>query len=281
MGSLGLDFAHALRRLARRPLLACVATGTLAVGISGATAIFSVAHAVILRPLPYAQPDRLALVWQSDLLRGQPFVEMSYPTFRNWRARNTVFEDLAGLPSTNQSWTFRGRGEPVELVGRLVSWNFFSVLGVPPALGRALLPEDDRRGAARVVVLGHALWRDRFGADARVVGTSVALDQESFTVVGVMPDGFAFPAGAQLWTPLIPGVSELAEQPGVWWMSALGRLKPGVSLAQARRDMAALAIAYNREIPAAGSRRSSRAGRGVFTPRPALFALSGTGLVSW
>jgi len=283
MGSFRQDLAHAVRRLARRPLLTLIAIATLAVGIGGAVAIFSVAHAVILRPLPYAQPDRLVLVWQSDLRRGQPFVEMSYPTFRDWRARNTVFEDLAGLPSTNQSWTLRGRGEPVQLVGRLVSSNFFSVLGVPPALGRAFVAEDDRRGAARVVVLGHALWRDRFGADPLAVGSSVVLDREPFTVVGVMPEGFAHPAGAQLWTPLVPGVSELAEQPGVWWMSALGRLKPGVSLEQARRDMAALATAYNRETYKAEGITA------VVTPlaeavfgltRPALLALlGGVGLV--
>jgi putative ABC transport system permease protein len=283
MGSLRQDLAHAVRRLARRPMLTLVATATLAIGIGGATAIFSVAHAVILRPLPYAQPDRLVLVWQSDLQRGQPFVEMSYPTFRDWRARNTVFDDLAGLPSTNQTWILHGRGEPVQLVGRLVSWNFFSVLGVPPALGRALLPEDDRRGAARVVVLGHPLWRDRFGADPRVVGSFVVLDQQPFTVVGVMPEGFAHPAGAQLWTPLIPGVSELAEQPGVWWMSALGRLKPGVSLAQARRDMAALATAYNRETYQAEGITAvlTPLAEGVFGPtRPALLALlGGVGLV--
>ena len=283
MGSFPQDLALALRRLARRPLLALVATLTLAVGIAGATSIFSVAYAVVLRPLPYAQPERLALVWQSDLRRGQPFVEMSYPTFRDWRARNAVFEDLAGLPSTNQSWTLRGRGEPAQLVGRLVSSSFFSVLGVPPALGRAFFPEDDRRGAARVVVLGHALWRDRFEADPTVVGSSVVLDQQPFTVVGVMPAGFAYPAGAQLWTPLVPGVSELAEQPGVWWMSALGRLKPGVSLEQARRDMAALATTYNRETYQAEGITA------VVTPladavlgptRPALLALlGGVGLV--
>src|SRR5262245_49960241 len=247
MGAFRQDIAHAVRRLARRPGFTAVAALTMAVGIGGATALFSVAHAIILRPLPYAQPDRLALVWQSDRERAQPFVEMSYPAFRDWRAGNPLFEDMSGLPSTNQTWTLSGRGEPVELVGRLVSWNFFDVLGVRPALGRALATEDDRRGAPRVVVLSHALWRDRFGSDPRIVGSSLVLDGEPFAVVGVMPDGFAYPAGAELWTPVVPGVSELAEQPGVWWMSAVGRLKPGVALAQARRDMAAHASSYNRE----------------------------------
>ena len=247
MGTFRQDLAHAVRRLARRPGFTLVASLTLAVGIGGATALFSVAHAVILRPLPYAEPDRLALVWQSDRERGQPFVEMSYPAFRDWRAGNPAFEELAGLPSTNQSWTFSGKGEPVELVGRLVSWSFFRVLGVPPALGRTLVEDDDRRGAARVVVLSDTLWRERFAADPGVVGRSITLDRDPFTVVGVMPKGFAYPAGAELWTPLVPGVSELAEQPGVFWMSALGRLKPGVSLEQARRDMAAFSSRYNGE----------------------------------
>ena len=159
------DLAHAVRRLKRRPGFTLVATATLAVGIGGATALFSVAHAVMLRPLPYAEPDRLALVWQSDRERGQPFVEMSYPAFRDWRASNPAFEDMAGMPSTNQSWTLSGRGEPVELVGRLVSWSFFDVLGVSPALGRPFREEEDRRGAARVIVLSHGLWRDRFASD--------------------------------------------------------------------------------------------------------------------
>ena len=241
------DLAHAVRRLKQRPGFTLVAAGTLAVGIGGATALFSVAHAVILRPLPYADPDRLALVWQSDRERGQPFVEMSYPAFRDWRAGNPAFEDMAGMPSTNQSWTLSGKGEPVELVGRLVSWSFFRVLGVQPALGRTFTAENDRRGAARVAVLSQRLWRERFAADPGIVGRSLVLDREPFTVVGVMPEGFAYPAGVELWTPLVPGVSELAEQPGVFWMSALGRLKPGVTLEQAGRDMAAFSSSYNRE----------------------------------
>ena len=283
MQSLREDLVAAVRRLARRPGFALVATAALGLGIGGATALFSVAHAVMLRPLPYAHPERLVLLWQRDLQRGQPFVEMSYPTYRDWRASNPAFEDLAGLPSTNQSWTLTGRGEPVTLTGRLVSGNFFSVMGVPPALGRVLVPEDDRRGTARVVVLGHDLWRDLFGADPRIVGASLVLDREPFTVVGVMPEGFAYPAGAELWTPLVPGVSELAEQPGVWWMGAIGRLGPGVSLAQARRDMAALAMRYNLEkyqAPGVTAVVTPLAEAVLGPTRPTLLALlGGVGLV--
>jgi predicted permease len=241
------ELRQAGRRLRRRPAMALVAGATLAVGIGGATAVFSVAHAVLLRPLPYASPDRLVLVWQQDPERSQPFVEMSYPAFRDWRSGSAVFEELAGMPSTNQGFTMTGRGEPVALTGRLVTWSFFRTLGVAPLLGRGFEPDDDRRGAPRVVVLGHELWQERFGADPHIVGTSLVLDREPFTVVGVMPPGFDYPAGASLWTPMVPGVSELAEQPGVFWMSGLGRLKPGLGLEQARRDLASFASRYNAE----------------------------------
>jgi putative ABC transport system permease protein len=283
LGHFRQDLAHALRRLGRRKGFALVAAATLALGIGGSVAIFSVAHAVVLRPLPYADPERLVLAWQRDLERGQAFVEMSYPSYRHWREANAVFDDLAGLPSTNQSWTLSGRGEPVALVGRLVTSSFFPVMGVAPALGRVLMPEDDRRGAARVVVLGHACWRDRFGADPAVVGRPIVLDREPFTVVGVMPEGFAYPEGALLWSPLVPGVSELAEQPGVWWMSAIGRLKPEVSLDEARREMAGLAERYNLEAYKVKGVTAvlTPLAEGVFGPtRPALLALlGGTGLV--
>jgi len=166
---MGHDLRQALQRLRRRPVATAIAILTLAVGIGATTAIFSVAHAVILRPLPYAHPERLVLVSQRDRERGQPFVEMSYPTFRDWRADDTVFEDLAGFPSTNQGWVMAGQGEPTSVTGRLVSANFFDVLGVAPALGRTLRPDDDRRGAGRVVVLSDGLWRTRFSAAPGIV----------------------------------------------------------------------------------------------------------------
>jgi predicted permease len=277
------DLVLALRRLGRRPGIAILGVATLAVGIGGATAIFSVADAVVLRPMPFADPGRLVVMWQSDRPRSQPFVEMSYPTFRDWRAHNFVFEDLAGMPSTNQSWVLTGRGEPAKITGRIVTASFFPVLGVPPARGRALLPEDDRQGAARVVVLSHALWRDRFGAAADVIGQAAVLDGQPFTVVGVMPPGFAYPRGVELWTPVVPAVGALAERPEVWWMSAIGRLRRGVSLERARRDMNALVERYDREHFKAEGYAA------VITPldeallgptRPALLALLGAvGLV--
>jgi putative ABC transport system permease protein len=280
----GRDLLLAARRLLKRPGFAVVAVATLAVGIGGTSAIFSVTHAVVLRPFPFHDPERLVLLWQTDTQRGQPFVEMSYPMYRDWRDRHRVFADLAGMPSTNQSWVLTGRGRPVKLVGRIVTANFFSVLGVPPALGRALVPEDDRAGVGRVVVLADALWRARFDASPDVVGQAVVLDGDSYTVVGVMPRGFAYPRGAELWTPMVPAVGAIAEDPNVWWMSGLGRLAPGMSLEDARRQMSAFVEAYDREhFPQAEGYAA------VLTPlpeavlgptRPALLALLGAvGLV--
>jgi putative ABC transport system permease protein len=284
VGSLGRDLALAARRLGRRPGFSGVVVATLALGIGGATAIFSVAHAVVLRPFPFHDPDRLVLLWQSDEHRGQPFVEMSYPTYRDWRDGNHVFTDLAGMPSTNQGWVLTLGDRPRGVSGRIVTANFFSVLGVAPARGRAFVPEDDRVGAARVVVLSDALWRGVFGSAPDVVDRSIVLDGESFGVVGVMPRGFAYPRGAELWTPVVPAVgAEVAEDAGVWWMSGLGRLAPGVSLGDARREMGALALAYNREhFQAEGITAAvTPLAQAVLGPtRPALLALLGAvGLV--
>jgi putative ABC transport system permease protein len=248
LGTWWPELRQAARRLARRPALSAVASATLAVGLGGATAIFAVADAVLFRPLPYPDTDRLVLLWQSDLERNQPFVELPYAGYRDWRDQNPVFVDLAGMASVGQTWTLCGRGEPAGVTGRIVTGNFFSVLGVEAAIGRTLRPEDDRVGAAPVVVVSHRLWRDRLSPERGVLGQSLVLDGESHTIVGVMPEGFAFPSDAQLWTPLLPAVgAEIAENPGLWWMTALGRLEPGLPLDQARARMTGLVSRYNRE----------------------------------
>jgi putative ABC transport system permease protein len=243
------ELRHAARRLARRPGLATVAVATLALGLGGATAIFSVADAVILKPLPFPEPDRLAVLWQRDLKRSQPFLAISYPAYRDWRERTRSFRELAGMAEGNWAWTFSGRGQPVSVEGRAVTASFFPAMGVPPALGRWLEPADDRLGAAPVVVLGHALWRDRFGEDPTVVGRAVVVNRQACTVVGVMPKGFAYPPGAQLWAPLVPSAgATTVESGGVQWMIAVGRLGPGVSPEQARAEMGGLTARYLRQV---------------------------------
>ena len=249
MESVASELLCAMRRLRRQPGFAAIAVGTLALGIGGATAIFCVADAVILRPLPFPEPERLVLAWQRNLKNDQPLVAISYKGYAHWRDQNRVFDALAAMGEGNQGWTLTGHGVPVSIVGRLVTGNFFPVMGVPPILGRTLAPDDDRIGAAPVVVLSHTLWRERFGQDAAIVGRSIVLDKRAHTVVGVMPRGFTYPHGALLWAPLVPGAgAETVDSGGIQWMIALGRLSKGVSIDQASAEMTGTTVNYWRGV---------------------------------
>jgi len=215
-----------------------VAALTLALGIGGATAIFSVADAVVLRPLPYDDPARLMFISMSDRDRNQPFVEFSYPAYREWHGRSRQFETVAAMSSVNDETVLTGRGEAMAVEGRWVTGDFFSLLGVAPAFGRALGPEDDRPGAPAVVVIGDRFWRDRLSADRTIVGQSLILDGKPHTIVGVMPPGFAYPKGASYWVTVAPaGGGELVENRNVFWMVGLGRLRPGVTSDSARNEL--------------------------------------------
>ena len=193
--SLMHNMRHAIRGLRKSPGFTVVAVLTLALGIGGATAIFSVADAVVLRPLPYGDPDRLVAISMSDRDRNQPFVEFSYPAYREWRDRSRQFQAVAAMSSVNDETILTGRASRLPVEGRWVTGEFFSVLGVAPAFGRALRPDDDRPGAPAVVVISHRFWRDRLSASRDVVGQSLTLDGKPHTIVGVMPPGFAYPKG--------------------------------------------------------------------------------------
>jgi putative ABC transport system permease protein len=237
MQILWTDLRHAARVLARRPAFAAVSILTLALGIGGATAIFSVADAVILRPLPFEDPDALYVIRQGDTKKGH-VVEVSYPDFSAWRERGRSFQPLAAMPSVNQGWVMTGRGEPAAIEGRWVSASFFELLGAQAALGRALRPEDDRPGAARVAVLSDALWRERFGADRAIVGQSLTLDGQPHEVVGVMPPAFQYPPKAELWTAVTAAApAELLQHPGIGWMVVLGRLQDGATVEGGRAEL--------------------------------------------
>ena len=238
MQTLWPDLRHAARVLRRRPAFALVATLTLALGIGGATAIFSVADAVVLRPLPFHDPDSVFVLRHSDVKKNHPFVEVSYPDFGQWREHSRSFDLLTAMPSVNIPSILTGRGEPATIEGRWVSASFFDLLGARPALGRALAPEDDKPGAARVVVLGDGLWRERFGADPAIIGQTLTLDDQAYTVVGVMPPSFAYPTRARMWTAI--GASappDLLKQPGVGWMFVLGRLRADARLSSATEEL--------------------------------------------
>jgi predicted permease len=227
-------------------MFTAVAVLTLAIGIGCATAIYSVARAVVLRPLPFADPDRTVAIWNSHPQRGDHFVELSYPAYRDWREQSKTFEQLAGMLSSNVESVMTGSGEPTALEGRWVTSSFFETLGVRPAVGRTLMPEDDRAGAEGVVVVSHRLWREHFGADPSVLGRTVIIDGHRLSVVGVMPVDFVYPKGAQFFVPIGAMAREYLDQVGVQWMIAIGRLKPGVTHELARAELTGLWARTNR-----------------------------------
>ncbi|HET8645557.1 MAG TPA: ABC transporter permease, partial [Vicinamibacteria bacterium] len=193
----------------------------------------------------------LVLAYERIPQRGQDVVEVSHPDYRDWQARARTFSGLALMPTVNQRFTLEAE-EPLRVQGRLVSGNFFEVLGVGAAVGRALTPEDDRAGAARVAVIGHGLWQRQFGADPGLVGRTLVLDGTPMTVVGVMPPAFSYPPRAEVWTPVVPVVGGLTEKRNVGWAVVLGRLAPAATLAQAQAEMDGIVAALEAEhVPAA------------------------------
>ena len=229
------DAALAVSQLRRHPGFACVATLTLALGIAVTTAVFAVVDTVILRTLPFMEPDRLMLVRRA-LPGGQTPVETSYPEYRDVRDGTNAFSGLAAVPSAMPPAvrTDGESNEPLAVVG--ASGNLFDVLGAPPLLGRTLTPDDDRRGAARVIVLGYGIWERQFGGERSVLGQRVELNGTRYTVVGVMPQGFEYPRGSEAWIALVPAIDTLVDNPHIAFLNIVGRVRPGVSMEGARQD---------------------------------------------
>jgi putative ABC transport system permease protein len=170
----------------------------LALGIGANTAIFSVINAVLLRPLPYEDADRLVVL--TETVADRP-IGVSYPNFVDWRNQSTMFESIAAVRH-RESFNLTGSGDSERLQGRLVSANLLSTLGVKPIRGRDFAPEDDRPGAAPVVMLSYALWQRRFGGDEKIIGQQLTLNRESFTVIGVTPANFEYRLEADLTVPI-------------------------------------------------------------------------------
>jgi putative ABC transport system permease protein len=226
------------RSLAKRPGFALLVVLTLALGIGAPVAIFSLVSGVMLRPLPYEDPDRIVLVWEKP--PGRDRFAVSPANFLDWREQNQVFEDMAATMRATVNLT--GTGEPERLLGHRVSASFFPILGVQAALGRTFLPEEDQPDGERVVVLSHGLWQRRFGSDPSVVGRAVSLDRESYTVIGVMPRGFRDFSNiysteeVKLWLPY-PFASDAPTVRDARRLFVVARLEPDVSLERARGDM--------------------------------------------
>jgi predicted permease len=218
----------------RRGGLSAIIVATLALGIGSATALYSVITAVLLRPFPFRDQDRLVMLWQTDVARAHPFVEISYPDARDWHARTAAFDSIAAMSSVNFPTTLTGMGDPRQLRLRAVAERFFDVMGRPAIVGRTFLSEDHRPGSSRTVVLGFGLWQSLFGGDPGAVGRAITLDGEAHTIVGVMPRDFRFPEGAELWTSVEQAIPQVVTNRVVRWMIAVGRLKAGVSVDEAR-----------------------------------------------
>ena len=253
MGTLIQDLRYGFRLLRKSPGFTVVAVLTLALGIGANTAIFSAVNAVLLRPLPYANPGQLALLPEANPKRGITDAGMSYPSLLELRDNSRAFSAIAGLAS--HSLTLTGRGEPSEARTIVVTQNFFSVFDTKPLLGRTLLPSDGERGAAPVVVLSEGIWRSQFDADPKIVGSPVTLDMRPYAVVGVMPSEFRTPffdQADQLWIPLVqdPLFSGWMTRPQkTHWMPVFARLRPGASFAEAQAEMETLSARLAEEVP--------------------------------
>jgi predicted permease len=247
------DTRYAFRILRKNPGFTAVAVLTLALGIGANTAIFSVVYAVLLKPLPYTNPDQLFTAFQANTQQGIAETGCSYPNFEEWRAQNHVFSELAGINA--HQLTLTGRGEPSVVNTSVVTPELFALLDVKPLAGRIFFPQDGKPGAAPVALVSEDLWRGRFGADPKITGTSIDLDKRPFTVVGIIPTAFRTPffnTKQEVWIPLVqdPLFSTLMPQRGSHFLPALGRLKPGVTVAQAQAEMDAISGRLAGEFPA-------------------------------
>jgi predicted permease len=253
METLWRDLKYGIRMLARSPGFAAVAVVTLALGIGANTAIFSVVQSVVLAPLPYTEPDRLVVVRENSLTLKRE-MSVSYPDSRDWQRNARSFQQMVALRWVDYNLT--SPGTPEHLNGKQISSDFFSTLGVKLTLGRDFSPREDVHGGAPVVIVSGRLWRNRFAGSTEALGKYITLDGSDYTIVGVLPSGFHLIGNdaddADVYTPLGQGdpliVNDRTIHPGIL---CIARLKPGVTVAQARADMSAVQNQLNELYPAA------------------------------
>jgi putative ABC transport system permease protein len=265
------DLRYAARILLKNPGFTTIAILTLALSIGANTAIFSVINALLLRPLPYRQPERLVKVFQSqpDPAKGMLPSIWSYPRFEILRDQNQSFAAVAGF---NQSpYNLTGTDAPERLQLEMVSAGYFPLLGVEAVVGRAFTAEEERMpGANSVALLSYGLWRRRYGGDSQVIGKTIELDKQAFTVVGIMPPDFRGQSGAaDVWTPMAAAVKfvpKILIYPNSYWFQVIARLKDGVSLAQAQADMRQVSAQIERVYPSPSETLSGDAKAPVIAP---------------
>lgn len=246
LGSVFQDMRYGIRLLKRSPGFCAVVILTLGLGIGANTAIFSVVDGVLLRPLPYPQPDRLVRLWESNPEKGNSRNVVNPLNFLDWRDRNHSFTHVAAIESGNVA--LAGAGNPIAVPAMQISPDFFSLIGAPAYLGRTFVPEDGKPGAANSVVISYGLWKTRFAGNRSVLGKTITIKDETNIIVGVMPPGFSFPnTAADMWMPLSITRSKAFEDGR--YLGVIARLKPGVTLEMARQDMARVADGIAHERP--------------------------------
>ena len=252
MENLYRDIRSGFRSLLHRPAFTAIIIVTLALGIGATTAIFSVVDAVLLRPLPFPDSERLVTLINVNVKDGENLPAITWPDFADWRAQNQSFEKLAGY--STRELTLTGAGEAARLKGAVATSDLFPMLGVSPQLGRYFTPEEEKPGA-HTVILSHSLWQRRFGADQNVAGRAVTINGKSYEVIGVLPQNFGFPFEADpvdLWINAgidAEGQAPLTSQRGNHYLDVIGRLKPGIGLGQAQAEIGRIAAGLAQAYP--------------------------------
>ena len=278
METLLRDVRYGVRSLVKRPGFTAIALIALALGIGANTAIFTLVNAVLLRPLPFAEPDRLVWVW-GNIKGGTSRASVSPPDFLDFRQQNSTFEEFAASFGMPLPLNLTGNGEPERLQAAAVTGNYFQALGVKPVLGRTFLLENEKPGNDQVVVISYGLWQKRFGGSTDIVNKTMTLGGKTCQVLGVMPQDFNFPQAAELWVPMNFDVEPGMKQRKAHFLRPIGRLKPGVTMAQAQSDTDAIARRLEEQYPESNKswnlRLVSLREQLVGNTRPTLFILFG------
>jgi predicted permease len=248
------DFRFALRTLRKSPGFTATAVLALAAGIGANVAIFSMVDALLLRPLQMTDSARVVEVWEDSSWMGFPQDTPAPANMLDWKRRNHVFTDMAAIRGDLRAIT--GDGQPQQVEVTLITANLLPLLGVAPGLGRGISPEEDQEGGPKVVLLSHRLWIERYGGDARVVGRDILLDGVNYRAIGVMPPGFVFPSGSDVWLPMAFSPADWARR-ATHYLRVFARLRPGVDLADAQRDMSAIAAQLRIEHPDTNDRQGA------------------------
>ena len=255
--SIGQDIRYGLRILWKNPVFTAIAVVALALGIGANSAIFSVVNAILLRPLPYKNPEELVMIWENAAHLGFPKDTPPPANFLDWRQQGSVFNGMSAF--AQQTFNLTGMGEPERLEGRRVSANLFDVLGVRAIVGRTFVPEEDQPGT-KVALLNESVWKRRFGGDPSVVGRIVNLNGQPYTIVGVLPHIVRLPGfgnwGDHVWVPLAFSSQEAAER-GSHYLEVIARMKPGVTLAKAQAEMDTIAARLAQQYPNVNARRGA------------------------